>query len=238
VPIRRYTIDERVFRQFPGYVRGVVLAYDVNNYRSPPGLLTLLRDAEIQARHHFLQENVAEHPNIRSWREAYRTFGAKPAEFHSSIEAMSRRVLKGQKIPSINALVDIGNIISLRHLVPAGVHAIDVLTQDISLRPATGEEEFVAYGMDTIEHPLHGEIIFAEGNVVLTRRWTWRQSQHTLTQLDSRSVEYNVDGLMPVSSEKIAMICQEVSKLVRQFCGGRVSIELLTLQHPSLEIES
>ncbi len=33
---------------------------------------------------------------------------------------MARRVAKGQELPSINALVDIGNVLSLRHLVPLG----------------------------------------------------------------------------------------------------------------------
>ena len=83
-------------------------------------------------------ENVAAHPRIASWREAYRAFGAQPSKFRSSIEAMVRRALRHQELPSINALVDIGNVISLRYLVPTGGHAIDDLTQDIALRPATG----------------------------------------------------------------------------------------------------
>jgi hypothetical protein len=144
-------------------------------------------------------EQVAETPRLKSWREAYRSFGAKPSEFRSSIEALVRRVLRGDPLPSINALVDIGNVVSLRYLVPAGGHAIDVLTGDITLRPATGREEFTPFGSDKMEHPLPGEVIFAEGNVVLTRRWTWRQANHTLTQLETRAIEFNVPSPLPRS---------------------------------------
>ena len=91
-------------------------------------------------------EAIAEEARIRCWREASRAFGAKPAEFRSSIEAMARRALTNDRLPSINALVDIGNLISLRHLLPAGAHAIDMIAGDIALRFATGAEHFVAFG--------------------------------------------------------------------------------------------
>ena len=139
-----YSISPDVFARFPGYVRGVVIAYEVTNGASPPELIELLRRAEESVRARATIEQIAEEPRIKAWRDAYRAFGAKPAEFRSSVEAMARRALRGDELPAINALVDIGNIISLRHLIPAGGHAIDVLKRDIELRFATGEEEFVA----------------------------------------------------------------------------------------------
>ncbi|MDD9417934.1 phenylalanine--tRNA ligase beta subunit-related protein, partial [Staphylococcus aureus] len=84
-------------------------------------------------------------------------------------EALARRALRGEALPAINALVDIGNLISLHHLVPVGGHAIDGVTGDIALRPATGQESFVPFGSDQVECPLPGEVIFAEGDTVLTR---------------------------------------------------------------------
>jgi DNA/RNA-binding domain of Phe-tRNA-synthetase-like protein len=59
---------------------------------------------------------VAEHPRIHAWREAYRAFGARPGEYRSSIEALARRVLRGDALPSINTLVDIGNVITFDSL--------------------------------------------------------------------------------------------------------------------------
>ena len=115
---------------------------------------------------------------------------------------MARRALRGDELPAINALVDIGNIISLRHLIPAGGHAIDVLKGDIELRFATGDEEFVPFGTNDLEHPLPGEVIFVEGSIVLTRRWTWRQANHTLTLPETQAIEFNVDGLPPVTKSR------------------------------------
>ncbi len=223
-----YTVEKEVFELFPGYVRGVVLAYGVKNDASSAELVSLLRSEEDSVRERLKAETIATHPRMASWREAYRSFGAKPSKYRPSMEAMARRVLKNQKIPSINKLVDIGNVISLRHLVPAGGHAVDVVAQDIALRRAKGEESFVPFGSSEAESPLPGEIVFVEGNRVLTRRWTWRQANHTLLVSATRAVEFNVDGLPPVSMEEVDEICRELAGLVEQYCGGRTRYEILT----------
>jgi DNA/RNA-binding domain of Phe-tRNA-synthetase-like protein len=231
-----YSIADEVFFHFPEYVRGVVLAYDVKNAATPPALMEMLRTAEVSIRDTLKLEELTAHPRIVSWREAFRKIGIKPNEFRSSIEAMTRRVLRQQELPSINALVDIGNILSLRHLLPVGAHAIDVISQDIALRPATGEEEFVPLGSDQAEHPAPGEIIFAEGNTVLTRRWSWRQSNHTLTLPATKAIELNVDGLPPISKSEVEEVCQEAMELMRRFCGGQMHYEILTRQNPRIAL--
>lgn len=236
MPYYHYSVAPEIFVRFPGYVRGVVIAHEVTNGPSPADLVAMLREAEASVRARLDLETIAEEPRIKSWREAYRAFGAKPAEFRSSVEAMARRALRGDELPAINALVDIGNIVSLRHLIPAGGHAIDLLNGDIELRFATGEEEFIAFGSDEKEHPLPGEVIFAEGDTVLTRRWTWRQANHTLTLPKTTAIEFNVDGLPPVTRSEIEEACQEVADLVHRYCGGTIRIDYLTAETPRISL--
>jgi DNA/RNA-binding domain of Phe-tRNA-synthetase-like protein len=231
-----YSIDDEVFIQFPGYVRGVVLAYDVRNAESPLDLIEMLRAEETSVRDRLNKEEIARHPHISSWREAYRSFGAKPGKYRSSIEAMVRRVLGNNELPSINALVDIGNILSLRYLVPMGGHAIDVVKKDLVLRPASGEEAFVPFGSEQAEHPSPGEIVFVEGQTVLTRRWSWRQANHTLTLPETRAIEFNVDGLPPVSEPEIELICGEAIELIERFCGGPTRYEILSKQNSRIKL--
>jgi DNA/RNA-binding domain of Phe-tRNA-synthetase-like protein len=197
----------------------------------------MLREAESSVRRQTTIENIAEHPRIKSWREAYKAFGAKPSEYRSSVEAMARRALRGDPLPSINMLVDIGNIVSLEHLVPVGGHSLVELTQDISLRFATGEETFVPFGSTENEQPLPGEIIFAEGNTVLTRRWTWRQANHTLTLPETRGIEFNIDRLPPVELEEARAIAEQVMGLVSEFCGGRSRYEILSAEKREMKLE-
>ncbi len=237
MPDLTYTITPEIFEKFPGYCRGVVLASDVHNGPSPQPLIQLLREAEASLRLQANLEKIAEHPRIKPWREAYKAFGAKPSEYRSSVEAMARRALRGDALPSINALVDIGNIVSLQHLVPVGGHSMDNLTHDIALRLATGLETFIAFGSDEVEHPLPGEVVFVEGNNVLTRRWTWRQANHTLTLPESHSVEINIDRLPPVELEEIHAIASQVIGLVGELCGGKLRYEILSASNPSMKLE-
>jgi len=229
-------IADEVFSRFPGYIRGVVLAYGLSNKESSDELISLLRSAEASVREKVNIEKLAEHPRMAPWREAYRSFGAKPTKFRPSMEAMARRVLRNQELPSINTLVDIGNIVSLSHLVPVGGHAIDVVKEDIMLRPAKGDETFTPFGSDQVENPLPGEIIFVEGTAVLTRRWTWRQANHTLVTLTTSAIEINVDGLPPVAASEVEKACQEIEELVKKFCGGRTRYQILTPDSPQLEL--
>jgi DNA/RNA-binding domain of Phe-tRNA-synthetase-like protein len=231
-----FSIADDVFTRFPGYVRGVVLAHGVTNGPSPAELVALLRAAEDEVRRTVDAATIAEHPRIRSWREAFRATGAKPSEYRPSIEAMARRVTRGDPLPTINALVDIGNVISLRHLLPAGAHAIDELIEDLCLHSATGTEVFTALDGEAVEHPVPGEIIFAAGEQVLTRRWVWRQGVATLIRPGTCAAEFNVDGLPPVPVAEAKDACREIAALVERFCGGRTRWEILSAEHPRMPL--
>jgi DNA/RNA-binding domain of Phe-tRNA-synthetase-like protein len=229
-------IAPEVFAKFPEYRRGLVIAYGIDNGPSPEELIASLREAEAALCEQLLPENVATHPKIEAWREAYRALGVKPTEFRPSMEALVRRVLKKDPLPAISKIVDLGNLVSIRHLVPIGAHAIDQLTDDMDLRAATGAEIFEPFGSDAVEHPNPNEIIFAEGQTVLTRRWTWRQSKHTLILPETTAVEINVDALPPVTDEEVQNIFDEISELVKKYCGGELHYGVLSRDNPSMEL--
>lgn len=234
---RTYSISDEVYRSFPRYVRGVVVAYDLHNGASSPELVAELRQAEVSLRERLSPETLTSEPAIAAWRDAFKAEGIKPNDFRCSIEAMARRVVRGQSLPSINTLVDIGNILSLRHLVPVGSHAIDEVKTDLHLRRATGAEVFVPFGSDVPEHPAPGEIVFTEGDVVVTRRWSWRQANHTLTLPTTTAIVLNVDGLPPITSPQIEAICREAMVMIQRHCGGVLRRELFSPERPSLSIE-
>jgi len=233
-----HSISDEIFRRYPGYLRGVVVATQVHNGPSPEALVHLLRAAEAAVRTGLSLETLVEDGHIRPWRDVFRSFGAKPTEFRPSIEALTRRTLRGEALPCINALVDIGNLVCLRHLLPVGGHSIEALQDDMELRMASGEEEFIPFGSERMEHPLPGEVVFCEGPIVLTRRWIWRQAQHTLTLPETQAIEINVDGLPPTGPAEIELACRDLVELVGQFCGGEARFEVLSSDHPRIRLDA
>ena len=231
-----YHIAPEMFERFPGYVRGVVVCYDLTNGASPDELVQMLREAEASLRARGLVvEQIAEEPHIKAWREAYRAFGAKPAEFRSSIEAMARRVLRGDELPTINALVDIGNVVSAPS--PARGQPCHRRAQGrYELRFATGEEDFVPFRTNDVEHPLPGEVVFVDAPRCSLAAGRGARPI-TLTLPDTGAVEFNVDGLPPVTRAEVEEACKEVADLVGPYCGGTSRIDYLTAETPTISLE-
>jgi len=230
------SISEEIFSLFPDYMRGIVLMRGVKNGESPPEITNEIRAEEKRLRQLFQDIEITAHPKIQLWREAYRTVGIKPSKFRPSIEALIRRIMQGKQLPAINTLVDIGNLFSLKNLMPIGGHAIDEIQEEMRLKMATGAEMFIPFGTENVENPEPNEIVFVDGDRVMTRRWTWRQAKHSLTLPSSTAIEYNVDALTAFSFDEVKTLCEELAQVVRQYCGGNTEIQILSRENPAMVI--
>lgn len=97
----------------------------------------LLRRAEEAATGALAEQSVEELPRVASWREAYRSFGAKPQKTRNSLEALLRRSTEG--LPRVNRLTDIYNAVSVLHHIPLGGEDLDGYAGTPRLARATGE---------------------------------------------------------------------------------------------------
>jgi len=226
-----YRIDAEIFRLYPGYRRGLVLGQGLRNGPSDASLVGDLRSQESVLRT-VVQGNPAEQPAIAAWREAYRRFGARPSDFRSSVEALTRRVLRGDALPSINALVDIGNLVSIRYLTPVGVHPIPTTGAALCLRLSSPDDRFLPPDGGAAETPEVGEVVFAQEHSVLTRRWTWRQAALTLTLPQTTAVCFNIDALQGLADDAVAAASRDLSDLVRKYCGGQTQTVVLNAANP------
>jgi len=236
-----YHIDPLLLQKYPGYVRGLVIVRRAINIAGPlDEVQRLLLGAQKAIRQRPDLEPPAAHPHIAAWREAYRAFGAKPSEYPSSIEALVKRVRRGDEVPYINTLAAICNSASLRYLVPIGGHAIDVMSPDGELRLgfARGAEDFVPFSGGSLEHPVPGEVIFTYNTAtVLCRRWTWRQGEFSQLQRTTTAAVINVDGLPPVTRAAIERISGELSTLAGLYCGNApAETKMLSEEQPVVEI--
>ena len=157
----------------------------------------LLGDAEDVAREALGGGEVADHPHVAAWREAFRAFGAKPQRTRPSVEALLRRV---PGLPRVDRLTDAYNAVSVAHVVPLGGEDLDAYRGPLRLVRATGEETFAttAGGSDVVEHPEPGEVVWRDDVGVTCRRWNWRQCTRTrLGPCTTRAV-FVLDALGPL----------------------------------------
>lgn len=218
----RLRIDPRIFDEFPGVRVGVLFADDVDNSGDPPELRTLLATEQRRVAESLAGINVIEHSRIAPWRDAYRRFGAKPKKYRSSIENLVRRVLKGGALPSINPLVDLYNVISLRHLVPVGGEDLDCIAGDLVLTFAGDSEPpalLLGEGQPRSPHP--GEVIYKDDAGAVCRRWNWKEADRTKLTAATRRAVLVIEALPPVDEAMLDAALADLAELVEGFCGGR-----------------
>jgi DNA/RNA-binding domain of Phe-tRNA-synthetase-like protein len=235
MPDLEYTIAPDIFTAHPGYCRGLLVVRGARNDGSGAAVEAALRVEEARLRSRVSAADVATWPPVAAWREAYKKFGAKPSEHRSSIEAMTRRVLRPDQLPSINPLVDIGNLVSLRYALPAGVHPLPDGDAAIALRLAASGDAFAPADGSPVEFAPAGEVVFAQEQAILTRRWTWRQAAGTQTLPVTTDVFFNVDGLPPITRGDVESAMRDIEQLVRDHTGGRIVFStVLTAEQPTV----
>lgn len=228
----KITIDPIIIKQFPDVKIGVLIAENVNNKNSCPKIAEFTQQAEESIRKTITLENLSALPKINDWREAYRAFGCKPSEYRSSIEALLRRILQGKQLPSINPIVDIYNLVSIKYLLPAGGGNLDKIKGDIQLTKATGTEHFVMLGSSTPTPVNSGEIVYVDDKEVLCRAWNYRESDTTKITDDIQNVYLLLEGLQHTSEEEITHALSELTVLISSCCGGTFKKFVLHKDNP------
>jgi DNA/RNA-binding domain of Phe-tRNA-synthetase-like protein len=237
-PEMALSIDREILAAFPGVLLGVVVASEIDNRGNPeeaPGLADLLRAEEARVRSELSGSALAEHPRIAPWREAYRKFGVTPKRATSSIENLLRRVLKGEPVRPVNRLVDLYNVVSLRHLLPAGGEDLRSVEGPVRLTFAGADEPPVTLlGEAEARSPHAGEVIYRDAVGTLCRRWNWKEAERTKLTAETTSALLVLEALPPAGPDDVERALADLVALVTRFCGGRVEADLLDASHPEL----
>lgn len=230
----RISVDDVLFADFAPVV-GVIVARGVINGPASPAVTALLRDAEAAARECYAGEgSLGADSRLAAWRAAYKQLGA--GSYRASAEALIRRARKGEALPSINTLVNLYNVVSVRHALPIGGEDLDALVGDLRLGYATGDEPFVRLGSDEDEPPVPGEVVYADEAGVVCRRWNWREADRTkLTDATANAVLV-VDGLAEIGRNAVAAATGELAGLIAAHCGGETVTGVLDADMRALEL--
>jgi DNA/RNA-binding domain of Phe-tRNA-synthetase-like protein len=235
----RFRIEEEVIRMFPQFCRGIVVAAGIDNSKPCPELVSLLREEEEKLRQDS-EMDLATHPRILVWKDAYRKFGSNPNKFTPSIMFLTKQVKAGKPVRSISPAVDAFNIISIRHVIPCGGDDMDSVEEDVTLGRASSDEIFAPiFKPEVNEHPGPGEIIYVNrrSKRVLCRRWNWRNADFSKITPDTRNLAINVDGMIPsISREELEEAAQELKQLLNRYCGGTIFIHYLDAQNQQVDV--
>ncbi len=220
-------VDSQILEKFPGLCLGVVIAKQIDNRGKSDEIMHMIRDRENEIREQYSTETLSQEPKVESWRRAYSSFGAKPKKYKSSVESLYRMILKGVDLRHINKIVDVYNLVSIKHMVPAGGDDLKKVEGNIVLRFAREGELFIALHSEEAERTKEGEVVYADDCDVLCRRWNWRECDKTKMTEDTEEVVLVVEGLPPVTEQETAGILDDFRQLIIKYCGGEVKTVVL-----------
>ena len=83
-------------------------------------------------------------------RAMYRDVGLDPTRRRPSSEALLRRVVRGEGLPTVNVLVDVCNWCSLELQLPYGVYDLARIVEDVELRLGAAGEEYAGIRKDVV----------------------------------------------------------------------------------------
>ncbi len=232
----KFIINHKIFTQYPSLNIGVVVARGINNKKENPEISQLIKDESVKIRSKFNLDTLAEIPEIKVWQETYRSFGAKPKKHKCSIENLYRLILEGVNLRPINKIVDIYNLVSIKNMVPIGGDDIDKIDGDITLTLAQGNESFQPLNSNQVDNPHPNEVIYRDSKEVLCRRWNWRECDKSKMTPDTKNVTLVIEGLPPVTQEKIQNITNDLASLIKKYCGGITQTYLLNSKNKEITI--
>lgn len=228
-----FQYDAELLKHFPQTVGGLILGEAVQNAPTPASLQERFAKTQQSVLTQIGETALSDLPTLAAWRSTFSAFGTSPTKYRSAPEALLRRLTKKGAIPSINTLVDIGNLISVRYALPVAIFDLASLTEGLTVRFAEGDERYTELGSNAIKHPDPGEVIFVDAaKLVFARRWCWKQSFQSAAKITTTRILITIEAQHNNGGVDVTQAQNDLLALLEEFVSGSFQSQQLS-QHPS-----
>jgi DNA/RNA-binding domain of Phe-tRNA-synthetase-like protein len=223
-------VHENIFRQYPTFRRGIVVASKIQNQEHSAQLENLLNQAVAKAAEQPI--DLQSDARLTSWSQVHRQFNSNPNKFPPAHYALLKRVQKsGSNLPFINKTVAIMNYNSIKAVMPVGGDDLAQAGEILELRYADGNEIFTPLGQPEIqEHPIPGEVIYvvSETGQVMCRRWNWRNGHQTRITEATQAIVMNIDAIGENSQTRALATRDQVARMLEEYCQAKTITTMLS----------
>jgi DNA/RNA-binding domain of Phe-tRNA-synthetase-like protein len=205
---------------------GVGVVLGINNASYPEGLGNVIDGVINEVRSRFTLDSLKDDPVIRAYRDFYwHELGIDPTKQRPAQEALLRRVVRDEGLPRINPMVDIGNVASIKYLVPVGLYDIDSFGgRDLVIRYARDGEGFNPIGSPK-RKLTSNQIVLAAVNGLILHIYPYRDSEDTKIRDSTRNVLIVTAGVPGVESFRLLDSVKYMMDLAMNYLGGRAGLE-------------
>ena len=234
----KFVTTDAFWEIFPETKIGIVTAKGISNEISDETAAKIKADLEAsfaKSKEYLTADVFSENSVIAVWREAFRKFKTKKG-VRSSIEAMLKRVDKGNPVGSINPIVDIYNAVFLSFALPVGAEDIDHFAGDLLLTVAEGGEDFLALGDEEPQPALPGEVIYKDDLGAVCRCWNWRDGQRTMLTDDTVNAFLIIECVDPSREDDLKAAIETLAEKTAAYLGAETKIQIVDKDNKEIEI--
>lgn len=127
--------------------RGAFLEATVQNSATSPKLWAEIEASCEELQADFTTETIKSRSSIAATRAAYKACGKDPSRYRPASEQLSRRILQGKGLYSVDTLVDLGNLVSIFSGYPTGLLDADkIVGTSVELGIGRADEPYEGIG--------------------------------------------------------------------------------------------
>jgi DNA/RNA-binding domain of Phe-tRNA-synthetase-like protein len=210
----------------------------VTQERSPE-LERYILEAESKVAKLVQDKELGDLPEVKSWRRSYTEFGVKKTSYRSSVERLLKAVQNGKGLPRIYNLVDAYNAISILWQMPVGADDLDKVYQPQSFRFARNDDTFIALGDADRKNdpPQSGEVIYADAQKCLCRRWNWYQDARSAVGMGTTRAVLTIQSVEENAATQIEAAAIELCSLLDRVCQAQTQWAVADVDRPEVSLK-
>jgi DNA/RNA-binding domain of Phe-tRNA-synthetase-like protein len=152
-------------------------------------------------------------------RSLYKVIGIDPTRTRPSSEALLRRVRKGQGLPRVNTVVDVGNWCSLEFQLSYGLYDAEHITPPVTMRTGGPGDEYAGIRKDVVH--LAGRFALFDATGPFGNPTS--DSARTMVTTVTRHVMVVVYAPVSVTVSRMTRVLDTTADRLTRFADGRES---------------
>jgi DNA/RNA-binding domain of Phe-tRNA-synthetase-like protein len=177
--------------------------------------------SEVRAKHDV--EKLKDNPVIRAYRDLYWKLDIDPTKTRPSGEALLRRVLHGNELPTISTAVDAYNLASMKTIIPISGFDKEKLNPPFNVRFAENGEEFTGIGMEKPTTLTSKMLVLADSKRVLCI-YPHRDTDYTKITEKTKNILVIGYGAPGITAQQLKEAVETALSYIKKVSGGEIEM--------------
>jgi len=213
--------DADVSEKFPELSIGIGIINKVHVEKENKHMNALKRAVYEEVRAKYDIETLKDNKTVRAYRDFYWKLGIDPTKTRPSGEALLRRVLHGNELPTISTVVDAYNLTSMKTIIPISGFDKEKLNPPFDARFAKDGETFIGIGMTKPTTLTDNMLVLADKKRVLCI-YPHLDSDHTKITEQTRNVLVVGYGAPGITEQQLKEAVETTLSYIKQGAGGEI----------------